>query len=153
MKIRTRSVTCLGFVALCVGIWFQSPVTAEEIGFDFWNLGELEDQISRGEVRNREIDRNDQQILSRMALRQEILKNLIAEKITLEEAGRGFLALNQTEPAAIGYLRIMYPNGTDLDRAIYQVVIQMNVSQHPGSRECHEVLKCEVLAICSHIIR
>lgn len=99
MKMRTRSFIGVGVAALGVLAWAQSPLTAEEMGLDFWNVGELEKQIANGERRHAELERNDQVVMNRIRLRHQILDNLLADKITLDEAGRGFAALNASDPA------------------------------------------------------
>ena len=151
MKMRTRSIVGVGLAAIGVLAWTQSPLTAEEMGLDIWNVSDLETQIARGERRNSELDRADQLIQERIRFRQRILANLYEEKITLEEAGRGFLTLNLTEPTAIGYLRTTSPKGTDLDLSVRQVVMQMRCFPAAGSAERHDMLKCELAVARPHM--
>ncbi len=143
MKMRTRSFIGVGVAALGILAWAQSPLTAEEMGLDFWNVGELEKQLAHGERRHAELERNDQVVMNRVRLRRQILDNLLADKITLDEAGRGFAALNATDPTVGGVLKTQFPDGTDIDRAVRQVIKHLACHLTPGSAERAERLRCE----------
>ncbi len=146
MKMRTRSFIGVGVAALGVLAWAQSPLTAEEMGLDFWSVGELEKQIANGERRHAELERNDQVVMNRIRFRRQILDNLLADKITLDEAGRGFAALNASDPVVGSVLKMQFPDGTDFDRAVRQVIKHLAGHLTPGSAERAELLRCELAA-------
>ncbi|WP_157369347.1 hypothetical protein [Zavarzinella formosa] len=97
--------------------------------------------------RNSSVDQRIETGLNRMALREQILINLRDEKITLEEAGRGFLAINQTDEAILRHLDTFFSGETDLERSTRQVVAQMRCSILPDSHECYLRLKSELETI------
>lgn len=141
MKLsRTKSY---GVLLLCTFtvLGFVSHVTAEEWGIDFWRIGEFEEQIARSENRRFEMEKLDQQITGRTVIRQGIIDNLVADRISLAEAGRGFLALNKTDPAPLNYLRMSFPTLNDNEISVVQV--QMQLRYHPRGADCTERVRCE----------
>jgi hypothetical protein len=142
MKILIGSLVVV--LAGLVVVACQSPATAEKIGLDFWNAGDLEKQIRHGERRQSEMDRNIESVAGRLKARQQILESLMAEKTTLEQAGRDFLELNLTNDYTVELLRGRDPDGTDLERAICQVVRQMMTIQTAESERCVSRLKNEL---------
>ncbi|WP_020468035.1 hypothetical protein [Zavarzinella formosa] len=130
----------IGLTITAAAVWLHSPAAAEEFWLDFWCVDELEQQIARCEAANASMDRENQQSLGRIACREAVLKNLIAKRISLDEAGRGFHALNMESPKTAAWLTIMYPNESQPDRAKKQVLVQLKASRLPGARECHAAL-------------
>jgi len=151
MKMRARSYIGVGLLAFGVTAWYGSPVSAEELGLDIWHVGELENQMKRGERHATDLERRDQITLERIRIRGVILANLLAGKTTPEEAGRGFLALNQSDATVLAHLRAAHPAGTDTDRAIRQMVVHLESHHLAGSRERALTLKCELAVTHPHI--
>lgn len=151
MKIRRRYAFVVSALAMATVLWFRSPISAEELGIDFWHISELESQIARHEQRCREIDLNGQHTMNRIRTREQILRNLVNQQITFHEAANGFLALNQQEPSAISYLRAKWPGGTDLDRAYGQVYIQLRSMDEPAMQDCAKNLLCEMIVLRPYI--
>ncbi len=151
MKVRACLCLIVGVAALGAVALSRSPLTAEGLGLDFWRVGDLEDEVSSGEDRYAELGREDDVVMDRTAARHRILADLLAERITLDEAGQGFLALNLTAPTGLEYLRLQHPAGTDLDRALRQVVIHLANHLAPGCEERARMLKCELETTRPHI--
>ncbi len=151
MKVRACLCLIVGVAAL--GGWSaaRAPLTAESLGLDFWRVGALEDHVRSGEDRFAELEREDEIIMDRTAARHRILTDLLAERVTLDEAGQGFLALNRTDPTGLEFLRTHHPAGTDSDRALRQVVIHLASHLAAGSGERAGLLKCELSATRPHI--
>lgn len=151
MKMRARSYIGLGLLVVGVTAWYGSPVSAEELGLDIWHIGDLENQMKRGERHATDIERRGQITLERIRLRGVILANLLDGKTTLDEAGRGFLALNQSDPTVFAHLKVTHPAGTDMDRALWQLVSHLAKHYLPGSAERAVTLKCEMAVTHPHI--
>lgn len=142
-----RLLLAVVVAGLCVLVWRQYPITAEQAGLDFWNANRLTKEIAREECNRCELEQHGEAVRKRMDLRGQILANLLEEKITLQEAGQGFLDLNRLEPCVMTYLRISHPEGTDLERSCTQVVQHMRNSGLPGSVERYHELRCELETI------
>lgn len=151
MKVRTCSIIGVGLLACGVVAWSRSAVTAEDLGLDVWRVPDLENQVASGEDRYAELDRQDDVVKARNAVRNQLLADLLAGKITLDEAGRAFLALNRQDNSVMEAMRLYHPAGTDLDRAFRQVVRHMAAIELPGCRNRAEELKCELAASHPHI--
>ena len=151
MKVRTCSIIGVGLLVCGVAAGARSAVTAEDLGLDFWRVPDLENQVASGEDRYAELDRQDDAVKARMVVRNQLLADLLAAKITLDEAGRAFLALNRQDTSIIEAMRLYHPAGTDSDRAFRQVVRHMAAMASPGCRDRAEDLKCELAARHPHI--
>jgi hypothetical protein len=147
MKFSKASLCCVALIASIAVIIFVSPATAEEWGIDFWRMGELEQQIARCETRRLEMERVDQVIVGRTALRHGIIRNLCSKQISLEEAASGFLTLNQTEPSSIKYLQLTHPNRSDYELSVIQVMMHIK-NMYGRESETFERLSYEAICVC-----
>ncbi|WP_020473589.1 hypothetical protein [Zavarzinella formosa] len=130
----------IGLAITAAAVWLHSSAAAEEFWLDIWCADELEQQIARCEAANASMDRENQQSLGRIACREAVLKNLIANRISLDEAAKGFHALNVESPKTTTWLALMYPNASQPDCVKNQVLMQLKASGLPGARECHATL-------------
>ena len=80
----------------------------------------------------RELDRQAEVIVRRTAIRTETVAELLAGRLTAEEAVRRFDDLNRLEPGTLAHLRGLYEGQTDEERAAWQLVA--HVRNHPDPR-------------------
>lgn len=153
MKLRRRYALIVACLALSAMFWFRSPISAEELGIDFWNIHTLENDMARSEDRSREMDFACQSTLTRIKSREQVIINLINHEISFDEAARAFLNYNMMQKSALEYLRGRYPHGTDLDRAYLQVIMHVSTIEDPQAMSTVELLNCELVATRSYMLK
>lgn len=117
-------------------------INAEELGIDFWNVDELHQQIEQSEHQSRQMDEARQDTLVRSREREQIINDLLADRLTLSQAAQQFLLINRDDSNTRELLRIIYSQGTDLDRAHFQVFLHLRATE----TERASMLRCQLVA-------
>ena len=79
-------------------------------------------RITTSEREARELAKREEVIVRRTALRSETVTDLVAGRISPEDALTRFIDLNRTSPLALRRVRLQFPGDTDEERAIWQLV-------------------------------
>jgi len=135
MKLTMRALVagaCLTAV-VTVGVTAY-PAPAEELGTDLWNGPDWRTRLSETEVRARELRRQEEVIVRRTALRTEVVDDLIAGRVTADDAVVRFAELNRTGPATLRRVRERYAGDTDDERAGWQLVGHLRARHEPRAR-------------------
>jgi hypothetical protein len=117
--------TCVTVTVLGLGygaLWVAGPAWVRSAGLDFWNLAEAERDAADAEQVGAEIESVDRIVQSRCAAKEIIIRDLLAERLTLMEAAAEFRRLHiAAPPAARSH--------------------QMVPARSEGERYCREVLQ------------
>src|SRR4029077_6523787 len=84
------------------------PDWAEDAGFDFWNLPQINRQLEEQARRSEDLDARLESMLSRIELRQQIIDELLAEQITLSQAAAQFRDLTRAVPMYVSLIQMQY---------------------------------------------
>jgi hypothetical protein len=132
---------------LTVGGFIASNTTwAEDVGLDVWNVPDLQDRVAACESREVELDRKYATVGRRLDQRHEVVADLLAGRITADEAHARFLDANLSHPQATAFLRNRWPGRSDEEKTARQLVMFVFVSRHPRAAEAAAELECELVA-------
>jgi len=92
-------------IAAVLGAAYVQPQWATELGLDFWNLPEVCETMHESLQTRAELEELIMETLQRMALRQEIVDELLSNRLTFAEAAGKFKRLNRptTIPRLLEY--------------------------------------------------
>jgi hypothetical protein len=114
----TLAVLSLGYGAL----WVFRPAWVRTAGLDLWNMADAEQDVADAERVGAEIQSVDRIVQVRCAAKEIIIRDLLAERLTLMEAAAEFRHLHiAAPPAARSH--------------------QMFPARSEGERYCREVLQ------------
>lgn len=141
MKTRTRvGMLLLGLLAPVGGVTYADPSWPEVLGLDFWNLPQVESLEEMERRRAAELDAHAESIFRRLALREEVVQDLLAGRIGAVHAADQFLAICTEYPDALKSLRICLPGDTDRARAAAQIVAYVEARRWDDDRASPELI-------------
>ena len=115
------TLACLGLALIALTV--VRPGWASVVGLDLWNLPLLNGEIAEQENISARLDRQQIIVLARLAAKEEVLHELLAEQITLVEAAEEFRRLDQTPVESI------------------QRAPEYSTGRTEGERYCREVIQ------------
>src|SRR5262245_10519232 len=143
MKLSLRTVALRVFVfALIAAGLFTYPAIAEDSGTDFWSVLDLHDRMAQAQEESRWADREELAVMRRIAVRNEVIRELLEGRITFEEASERFAELNRHHAAAMGYVRRAYSGRTDEERAAWQLASHLRGFGDPAAKALGEKWEC-----------
>jgi hypothetical protein len=89
---------------------------------DVWNYGSLTEQLEQSRVERERLTAEDAEIHERMALKEQLVAELIAGHTTLPEVTSQFTAINAARPEYMAVIRVNYPGGTDEEKVAHNVI-------------------------------
>jgi hypothetical protein len=98
------------------------PVWICTIGLGVWNVAALREQTKSSAMHNCELDAERSEVLQRIALKDELITNLIAGRSTLAAMTLQFMALNEGYPAYMSVIRDSYPGASDEEKMARNVL-------------------------------
>jgi hypothetical protein len=112
-----------------------NPAWSASLGIDVWNLPALQDQIAGEAAKSREFDRRDADVFRRIELKERLVADLIAGRVTLAEVTPQFLELNRDRPGYMLAIRASYPGRTDEERTARTVLqyAERQLAQFPSA--------------------
>jgi hypothetical protein len=132
---------------LTVGGFIASNTTwAEDLGLDVWNVPDLQDRVASAESLDAELDRKNATVARRLDRRNETVADLLADRITADEALAQFLDANVSHPQALEFLRGRWDGRTDEERTARQLVMYVRMFRHPRAAAFADELTCEIEA-------
>lgn len=140
MKKHRSTSRLVAYLTIIATGCFYTPAAAVELGLDFWHIDALENQIAESQNNAIMLEKEDQAVLGRMTRRNIVMKNLIAKRISLDEATNGFETLNRESPKSLRFSAFAYPGNTDRERAKNQALAHLKMSDLPGAKERHAEL-------------
>jgi hypothetical protein len=98
------------------GISQAVPEWAEDSGFDFWNLPQMNRQLEVQARRTEDLDARMESTLSRIEMRERVVDELVAGQISLHEAAAKFRELTEAVPKYVEIIALQYPNMPEEER-------------------------------------
>jgi len=120
------------------------PAEADDPGGDIWQIVKAQSSIAEADRNMRKIDQDDEHVMRRVAIREEVIRDLVARRITFEQATQRYVELNRTHPSALANLRRIYAGRTDEERAARQLVTHMRNSGIPAAIAMGEEWGCRL---------
>jgi hypothetical protein len=137
-----RSLVLGSFLsALAVAGLCSHPSFAKDAGFDFWNVDELQQQKMTDQEKHQRMSRQNEIVLRRLDLREDVMKELLNEQISFEEATARFVEFNQTLPTKVG-VAVTFPGKTEEDRAAWQLLSYLSSRRTPFAKALREEWEC-----------
>lgn len=142
-----RPGTCLFPLALAVAAFAvafaASPMLPRSLGVDVWNLPKLHQEVSEAKIRNSELDRQEDMVRRRIVIKESLITEMIAARISLQEAVEQFLLLNQEIPEYMAVIRTTYPGSNDFEKTTQNVIDFATVRVAPGKERKELVARLE----------
>jgi hypothetical protein len=143
MKLSLRTMALGTFVfTLIPAALFAYPALATESGTDFWNVFELQDRVSQAEQESRRAEREGAFVVNRLAVRHEVIRDVIDGRMTLEEASQRYADLNKLRATTLEYVRRVFPGRTDEERAAWQFAAHLRRFGDPVAEALGEEWEC-----------
>lgn len=98
------------------------PAWATAVGLDIWNVPGLQQEARSSAIQYREMDAEGGEVLHRIAVKEELIMNLISGRATLAATAAQFTTLNVAYPAYMNVIRISYPGITDEEKMAQNVM-------------------------------
>jgi hypothetical protein len=102
-------LTVVGGLSVC----YSDQSLAPDVGVDFWNVPPLQGTEARNRDLRAELEAKDQATLHRIAVKEQLIQEVIAGRVSLMEAAAQFRALNATQPRFMEIIRDFYAGATD----------------------------------------
>lgn len=126
---------CLLVPAVTVAtITVTNPQLAERLGLDVWNLPGLHEKIEASEERDREIGAASDDVRHRIALKEAIVADVLAERCDLAAATERFIEMNATRPDYMTVIRGAHPGDTDAEKMAHNVIAFCQTRVPPADR-------------------
>lgn len=120
------------------------PSVASSFGLDVWSLPALQQSMEESRARSQELDVRNDDVRKRILIKEVLISDLIAERSTLEEVARQFLALNETSPEYMEVIRASYSGSTDLEKTIQNVIDFASLRVPEGARRDALIARLEM---------
>jgi hypothetical protein len=118
--LRTAAVSSFVAALGALGV-FAYPSLANDVG-ELWHVMDDQERIRAAEESNSRIDREAFLIRERIALKDEVVRDLLDGRIGFDEAAERFAEMNRMQPSALKLVRLRFPGQTDEERAAWQLL-------------------------------
>jgi hypothetical protein len=147
VKLTLRLLAVCSFLsAVGVAVIFAYPAEADDPGGDIWQIVKAQSRIAEADRNMRKIDQEDEHVMRRVAIKQEVIRDLVDGRITFEEATQRYVELNRKHDLALTYLRRTYPGRTDEERAARQLAAHLRNCGYPAAAALGEEWECRLSA-------
>jgi hypothetical protein len=114
MNRSTRMIALTGlFVTLIAGVSYADPSWTTDLGVDFWSVPTLKARLQHENEWRDQLDARDDVVLQRIAVKNQIVGDLLARRKSLVQAAAEFKELNEDQPRYMEALREAYPSRSD----------------------------------------
>ncbi len=120
MSIRLHARS-LGLVAVFLTVAVACPGLARA-GVDFWDIDNARADLTETSAEARELAVRDDSVMRRIAIKEELITDLIAGRASLADVSARFLELNADEPGYLDVLCATVPGDSDAERAARNVI-------------------------------
>ncbi len=119
VRRRVLSATCV----LAVGtVLTVHPTLARAIGVDVWNVPALNAELRATTEESGRLDAEDDDVRRRIEVKESLVVELIAGRVSLTEVTDRFTALDETRPANLAMVRDRFPGDTDHEKMARNVI-------------------------------
>jgi hypothetical protein len=122
LTLRALVVAATFLAALATAGMSADPAFAADAGLDFWNIPDLWKASEAGDRERDDLERKGQVAARRMSVRAETVQELVAGRVTPEEAVKTFVALNRSDAKTLAWCRSQYAGASDDERAARQLI-------------------------------
>jgi hypothetical protein len=124
----------LGVPAVAVAlVSVANPALAERLGLDVWNLPGLHAKIDEAADTDRAYSADSEDVQHRIAVKETIIDDVLAERCDLAAATARFAELNATRPQCMAVIRATYAGDTD-DEKLARNVISFCAARAPAAQ-------------------
>lgn len=135
MKLTMRALVAGAFLTASAVVCITAyPALAQELSADIWDGPDWRTRLTDSERRAHELARQEEVVVKRVALRNEVVNDLIAGRLTADDAIVRFVELNRTGQEMMRRVRERYGGDTDEERAGWQLVSHLRSRQTPRAR-------------------
>ncbi|HEY1191212.1 MAG TPA: hypothetical protein VGE74_26490 [Gemmata sp.] len=98
------------------------PKLARSVGMDVWNVPELNQQLDAATNESNRLTCEGDVVLRRIAVKETIIKEMLAGRASLADATARFAEMNVNRPQAQEAVRHMYAGATDQEKTARNVI-------------------------------
>jgi hypothetical protein len=117
-----RRLALTGLASAALAALAIHPTWARALGVDVWNVPALTAQMRDSDEQGRRIEEESERIRRRLRVKETIVTDLIAGRVTLAEATDRFTELNESQPHYLLTIRNHFPGQTDEERMARNVI-------------------------------
>jgi hypothetical protein len=120
----TSSVSLLVALAfLALGSAVSCPQWLRSLGVDYWGLADAYDAASAARSHLEQLEEDQTTIQARLQKRQELIRELLADRLDLSTAAARFQQLDQLQPCVARSVARLYPHAGPGERACRHLLI------------------------------
>jgi hypothetical protein len=137
MKVTPQWLLTAAALGLALaGVSVARPSWPADLGVDFWNVPALNARLKQHQQVAVALEYQDEQVMRRIAVKEVIVHDLIAGRISLVEAAAQFRALNAGRRDYLSVIRATFPGRTDDERICRNVIgfVEAAVEQDEDGR-------------------
>ncbi len=120
-SVSARRVLIAAFALVLVVLAFH-PTWARAVGADVWNVPALQNQLHAEANEDERLGEEAELVHTRIMIKEGIVTNMLAGRITLAEATERFTVLNASRPRYLDAIRKEYPGATDEEKMARNVI-------------------------------
>ncbi len=105
-----------GFVLAC-------PEWTRELGLDLWNSYRDSDDLAAHQRDRDRLNVVGERVLKRVHMKEDVVHDLIDDRVDLADATEQFIALNEMEPELMTHVRQHFAGANDRERTAHQVMV------------------------------
>ena len=128
----TSAATLFGIAATVICANLLAPDWTKAAGLDVWNVPSLRAQVESDTRQGAGISFEIEESRRRFILKEEIIDDLLSDRITLKDATAQFLTLNEHHSGAMMVIRAAYRGATD-EESTARNVIALAIPRLEGS--------------------
>lgn len=116
------------------------------IGFDVWNLPQLEREVRDSEAANEELAALNSDIQARIATKEALVAELIEGRSSLAKVTDEFAAMNQAQPGYMDVIRVTFLGRNDREKVARTVIayVSSRIQDRDESARTVERLEAEL---------
>lgn len=102
-----------------------------------FHVGELREELNSEVELGESLELVNVEIQRRIAIKEGLVADLIADRTTLAAVAEQFLALNQGRPEYMRVIRATYPGATDFEKSAHNVIgyTEGELSHYPAAKQ------------------
>jgi hypothetical protein len=143
MSLRALVVGSFILVVAAGGLSAYPSGAADAV--EWWNVGEYRAQLRTEERVDSELDRQCDEVTSRIFQREEWVRDLLAGRATFDEVAVRYAEMNRRSPDTRRYARMRFPGGTDEERAAWQLLGHVRSVGREAVAEQADAWECELV--------
>src|SRR5438309_250976 len=115
MNRSARMIALTGLLVVLVGggVSYAYPTWPTELGVDFWNVSDLKTRLQRENRWREQLEALDTTVMQRIRIKETIIRDVLARRMSLVEAAAAFRELNADKPIYMDVLRTTYEARND----------------------------------------